>query len=534
MAVATQTMTDEQRKSVAIEYLKAFDRGGQTSDGSSILDLFADDAQVYFPSGASPRARSRSASCSATSAAPSRGSSTTSPSSTGSSPARTCWCARGPATASTATARGARACRSGARPVVRRVRDPGLPDPAGVHLPGPRLRRAGHRPLPWLDGEAGAEHASADQVIASADQVIGASADQVIEAWSADEMMTVAAARHLADGEVCFVGIGMPSLAANLARRTHAPRLVLVYESGTIGSKPQVVPLSIGDGELAETADAVVSVPEIFNYWLQPGRIDVGFLGAPSSTGAATSTPRSSGRTRRPGPAPGPGAPEIARSSGRVVGRAPGARTFVERVGFRTSLGERVATVITDIGVLGRDPERGRAGAHRGPPGPHRRGGAAATGWDPRPPRRGRDRPAHRGGAGRPARPGGRRGRGMTPFTRRSAAAWCSGPARSPAAPGAGRSGRRAGPAAGRRPPRPTGARPAATGWSGTSSPWSSTSRGGRSRGPGLVKELQPDALLAVGADRRSGFGKASPSTTARRWWRCHHLLRLGDDHIWG
>ena len=99
-------------------------------------------------------------------------------------------------------------------------------------------------------------------------------------AVSADEMMTVAAARALTDETVCFVGIGLPSTAANLARLTHAPRTVLVYESGTIGSKPATLPLSIGDGELAETADAVVPVPEIFDYWLQGGRIDVGFLGA--------------------------------------------------------------------------------------------------------------------------------------------------------------------------------------------------------------------------------------------------------------
>ena len=98
--------------------------------------------------------------------------------------------------------------------------------------------------------------------------------------YSADEMMTVAAARALRDGMTCFVGIGLPSAAANLARATHAPGLVLIYESGTIGAKPTELPLSIGDGILAETADAVVSVPEIFNYWLQPGRIDVGFLGA--------------------------------------------------------------------------------------------------------------------------------------------------------------------------------------------------------------------------------------------------------------
>src|ERR687887_271927 len=99
-------------------------------------------------------------------------------------------------------------------------------------------------------------------------------------AYTTDEMMTVEAARRLADGSVCFVGIGLPSLAANLARATHAPGCVLIYESGTIGAKPTVPPLSIGDGELAETADAVVSVPEMFAYWLQGGRIDVGFLGA--------------------------------------------------------------------------------------------------------------------------------------------------------------------------------------------------------------------------------------------------------------
>src|SRR5215210_1356320 len=101
-----------------------------------------------------------------------------------------------------------------------------------------------------------------------------------VPTWSADEMMAVEAARRLEDGTVCFVGIGLPSLAANLARRTHAPGCVLIYESGTIGAKPARLPLSIGDGELAETADAVVGVPEIFNYWLQPGRVDVGFLGA--------------------------------------------------------------------------------------------------------------------------------------------------------------------------------------------------------------------------------------------------------------
>ncbi len=96
--------------------------------------------------------------------------------------------------------------------------------------------------------------------------------------WSADEMMSIAAARALRDGQVCFVGIGLPSTAANLARRLHAPNLVLIYESGTIDTKPAELPLSIGDGILADSALSVVSVPEIFNYWLQPGRIDIGFL----------------------------------------------------------------------------------------------------------------------------------------------------------------------------------------------------------------------------------------------------------------
>ena len=133
--------------------------------------------------------------------------------------------------------------------------------------------------------------------------------------YTTDEMMTVAASRELRDGAVCFVGIGLPSEAANLARATHAPNCVLVYESGTIGAKPEVLPLSIGDGVLAERADSVVSVPEIFNYWLQAGRIDVGFLGgaqvdrygnitgrAPSSRGWP-SLPRSAtatGETRGP------------------------------------------------------------------------------------------------------------------------------------------------------------------------------------------------------------------------------------------
>src|SRR2546422_8519776 len=137
------------------------------------------------------------------------------------------------------------------------------------------------------------------------------------DSYSANDMMTVAAARELRDGAVCFVGIGLPSTAANLARRTHAPGLVLVYESGAIGAKPRTLPLSIGDGELADTADAVVSVPEIFNYWLQPGRIDVGFLGAAQIDRFANLNTTVVGDYRRPRvrlPGAG-GAPEIAASA---------------------------------------------------------------------------------------------------------------------------------------------------------------------------------------------------------------------------
>jgi glutaconate CoA-transferase, subunit B len=185
------------------------------------------------------------------------------------------------------------------------------------------------------------------------------------ETYTADEMMAVAAARRLRDGTVCFVGIGLPSRAANLARATHAPGCVLVYESGTIGAKPSHLPLSIGDGELAETADAVVSVPEIFGYWLQGGRIDVGFLGAAQIDrfGNLNSTvigDYDRPRVRLPGAG---GAPEIAawcRETFVMLKQSP--RTFVEELDFRTTSGAGlggagVTCVVTDLGVL--EPGRG-------------------------------------------------------------------------------------------------------------------------------------------------------------------------------
>jgi glutaconate CoA-transferase subunit B len=193
--------------------------------------------------------------------------------------------------------------------------------------------------------------------------------------YTTDEMMTVAAARALSNGQVCFVGIGLPSTAANLARATHAPELVLVYESGTIGVKPSRLPLSIGDGELAETADAVVSVPEIFNYWLQAGRIDVGFLSAAQIDRFANLNSTVIGSYEQPAvrlPGAG-GAPEIAASCKEVIiVLRHSRRTFVERLDFVTSVGHgggpgdrrRLGLrgggpilVITNLGLLRPDPE---------------------------------------------------------------------------------------------------------------------------------------------------------------------------------
>jgi glutaconate CoA-transferase, subunit B len=162
------------------------------------------------------------------------------------------------------------------------------------------------------------------------------------QGWSADEMMTIAAARALADGQACFVGIGLPSTAANLARRLHAPSLVLIYESGPIGAKPDTLPLSIGDGLLATTADSVVGIPEIFNYWLQPGRIDVGFLGAAQldrfgNINTTVIGDYATPKVRLPGAG---GAPEIAASCKTVfIVARQSPRSFVGRLDFVTSVG---------------------------------------------------------------------------------------------------------------------------------------------------------------------------------------------------
>lgn len=167
-----------------------------------------------------------------------------------------------------------------------------------------------------------------------------AAAQTAALACTADEMMTVTAARHLRDGAVCFVGIGLPSAACNLARLTHAPNLVLIYESGTVGTRPKVLPLSIGDGELAETADCVVPLPEIFSHYLQAGRVDVGFLGAAQIDRFGNLNSTVIGSYARPSvrlPGSG-GAPEIATHAREVlVVMKQSSRSFVPRLDFRTS-----------------------------------------------------------------------------------------------------------------------------------------------------------------------------------------------------
>ncbi len=162
------------------------------------------------------------------------------------------------------------------------------------------------------------------------------------ETYAPTEMMTVAAARALKSSDVCFVGIGMPSAAANLARLTHAPDITLIYESGTLATKPNVLPLSIGDGELCETALTTVSVPEMFRYWLQGGSIKVGFLGGAQIDKYANLNTTVVGtygkpKVRLPG---GGGAPEIATSCGEIfIIMAQSKRSFVSKLDFVTSIG---------------------------------------------------------------------------------------------------------------------------------------------------------------------------------------------------
>jgi len=217
--------------------------------------------------------------------------------------------------------------------------------------------------------------------------------------WTSDEMMTVAAARELTNGSICFVGIGLPSTAANLARAIHAPDVVLIYESGCIGAKPDRVPPSIGDGILSETADAVISVPEIFSYWLQAGRIDVGFLGAAQVDRWGNINTTVIGDYRQPKvrlPGAG-GAPEIATSCKSVIiTLRHGPRALVDKLDFVTSMGHGNGpdarrrwglpgsgpqVIITDLGILRPDSESGEFSLVAVHPGVDPDDVVRATGW---------------------------------------------------------------------------------------------------------------------------------------------------------
>jgi glutaconate CoA-transferase subunit B len=217
--------------------------------------------------------------------------------------------------------------------------------------------------------------------------------------YSPTEMMTVAAARALKNDDVCFVGIGAPSAACNLARLTHAPDIVLIYESGTIETKPNVLPLSIGDGELCETALFTVSVPEMFRYWLQGGRITTGFLGGAqidkfANLNTTVVGPYDKPKVRLPG---GGGAPEIATNCGRIfITMSHSKRAFVEKLDFVTSLGHGTGgdnrrklgvttdgptKVITDLCVLEPDPKTKELSVASLHPGVTREQVVEATGW---------------------------------------------------------------------------------------------------------------------------------------------------------
>ena len=211
-------------------------------------------------------------------------------------------------------------------------------------------------------------------------------------------MMTVAAARALSNDDICFVGIGLPSAACNLARLTHAPRLTLVYESGTLETKPTVLPLSIGDGELCETALTTVSVPEMFQYWLQGGRISVGFLGGAQIDrfGNLNSTvigPYDKPKVRLPGSG---GATEIATSCQRIyVVMRHNPRAFVDKLAFVTSLGHGVTgrerramgietegpvLLVTDLCTMAPAAEIERVRSRHAAPRHHARAGAGEYG----------------------------------------------------------------------------------------------------------------------------------------------------------
>ena len=189
--------------------------------------------------------------------------------------------------------------------------------------------------------------------------------------YSSAELMIVNAARLLKDGDVVFVGVGQPNLACNLAKRTHAPNLVMIYEAGVIGAEPARLPLSIGDPTLVSGALSVVSMYDIFTNYLQRGNVDVGFLGGAQIDrhGNINATVIGSDYTHPKVRLPGSGgAQEIAAWANRCYIMAPHQkRRFPEKVDFMTSAGylngrdgrasaglrgKGPLAVVTDLGML--------------------------------------------------------------------------------------------------------------------------------------------------------------------------------------
>jgi glutaconate CoA-transferase subunit B len=225
------------------------------------------------------------------------------------------------------------------------------------------------------------------------------------EGYSKSEMMIVAAARELAGQRVCFVGVGLPNIAVNLAQRTIAPDLELVYEAGVFGARPARLPLSIGDPTIVTGATAVTSMWDLFSLYLQGGLIDVGFLGAAQidrfgNINTTVIGPYDQPTTRLPGSG---GACEIAINARQVfVIMRQSRRSFVERIDFRTSpgnlggaenaarirreqgwLGSGPSVVVTDLGIY-RFDESGEMRLDSMHPGVTDEQVRESTGWEPR------------------------------------------------------------------------------------------------------------------------------------------------------
>ncbi len=177
--------------------------------------------------------------------------------------------------------------------------------------------------------------------------------------YSASELMTINAARLLRDGDVVFVGVGLPNLACNLARRTHAPGLYMIYEAGVIGARPSRLPLSIGDPTLVSGAAAVCSMYDVFTLYLQRGNVDVGFLGGAQidrygNINATTIGEYDHPKVRLPGSG---GSMEIAAWANRCFIITPHQkRRFPEKVDFQTSAGYRYRGRPRATGVRGEGP----------------------------------------------------------------------------------------------------------------------------------------------------------------------------------